>query len=306
MLMSQQIKEKVQLKLKYDMNKLIFKNKEALKTYWPLLFLALFPTVIVYVLLINQKPSIQVPTKVDQKAIELHRQQNAHIKNVEQRLNELNQHFLALQNQHTKIVKSLISLKATTIQQKQENGLPTVNIVKKNTLEILDRIGEKIRLNEPFSGLLTNLPKECMGFPGYKTLHHFSARLPLTFVQLKKSFDDIQKNHTTAKTDLNLPKWAIKIASIFQGNIRVEKSNQTDKNLFQPVTEALEIQDLKLAYSFAKDLQIPAVKSWVKLAIERISLEEEYHLFAENVQHWTQQTSLSNNPATITTQENQP
>ncbi len=290
---------------------LLCKNKKALKTYWPLLLLALLPVLVVYLLLANQKP---LPTQVvpDKKATELYKIQNAYIKNVEQRLDELNQRFLTLQNQHAKIIKSIISLKATTSAQ-GTNTQTSVDLVKKTTLETLDRIGEKIRLNEPFSGLLTSLPKDCSTFAGHKTLQQFSARLPLTFVQLKKTFDDIKKGYKPPKVNNNIPSWLEKIASVFpdaitllaKDNIKIEKANQTEENPLQPIADALEVQDLRLAYSFTKDLQIQSVKHWAKLVMERISLEEDYSLFAEKVQNWVSQTpSTHEAPPINTTQEN--
>ena len=279
---------------------LLCKNKEALKTYWPFLLLAQLPVLVVYLLFTYQKPLPQVPIIPDQKIIEQQKIQNTRIKNIEQRFSELNQRFLTLQNQ---LVASVTSLKAAAVHQ---SHLPLVNLVKKTTLETLDRIGEKIRLNEPFSGLLTNLPKECSAFAGYKTLHQFSARLPLTFVQLKKTFDDIKKGYTPPKINSNLPKWLEKIAAAFKGNIKIEKANQVEENPLQPIADALEVQDLKLAYSFTKNLQIQSIKQWAKLAMERILLEEDYSMFAEKVQNWVNQAPLETIPPTNTPQENLP
>jgi hypothetical protein len=254
--------------------------------------------------LTHQKPPSQIPAVLDKKTTELNRIQNAHIKNIEQRFEGLNQRFLVLQNQHAKIIKSLISLKTVTVQQSQ---LPSVNLIKKTTLETVDRIGEKIRLNEPFSGLLTSLPKDCSAFPEYKTLQRFSARLPLTFAQLKRAFEDIRKNHTPQKINNNLPRWLEKIAAIFHGNIKIEKSTQVEESPFQQIADALEIQDLKLAYSFTKNFQIQQVKLWAKHAKERMSLEDDYSLFAEKIQNWANQTALINEaPPTNETKENLP
>lgn len=280
---------------------IIYKNKEALKVYWPLLLLTQLPVLVIYLLLAHQKPVPQTSIAPDQKTIEQQRIQNTHIKNIEQRFNELNQRFVVLQSQHAKMITSLISFKTAATQQ---SNLPPVNLVKRTTLETLDRIGEKIRLNEPFSGLLANLPKDCSTFSGYKTLQQFSARLPLTFIQLKKTFDDIKKGYIAPKANHDLPNWLEKIAAAFKGTIKIEKANQIEENPLQPIADALEVQDLRLAYSFTKDIQIQSIKQWAKLAMERILLEEDYSTFAEKVQSWVNQTPPeANTVATNTPQE---
>lgn len=273
------------------------KNKEALKVYWPLLLLTQLPLG-VYLFLAHQKPLPPTPIIPDQKTIEHQKIQNTRLKNIEQRFNELNQRFVVLQSQHAKMITSLISFKTATAQQ---SNLPPVNLVKRATLETLDRIGEKIRLNEPFSGLLANLPKDCSAFAGYKTLHQFSARLPLTFIQLKKTFDDIKKSYTPQKVNSNLPNWLEKIAAAFKGTIKIEKASQIEENPLQPIADALEVQDLRLAYSFTKDIQIPSIKQWAKLAMERILLEEDYSTFAEKVQSWVNQQPVQESTLTTNT-----
>ena len=176
------------MSIRRKLNKLLLKNKQALRIYWPLLLLAQLPALIICLIL----PFKQTVTAFDKKNnADTSKQLVSHIKNIEHRFNELNQRFLALQIQHAKFVKASILLTATV----QQGSSPSVNLFKKTTLDILDRIGEKIRLNEPFSGLLASLPKECSSFSGYKTLKQFSVRLPLNHQQLKKAFDDIQKNY---------------------------------------------------------------------------------------------------------------
>ncbi len=294
-------------KLKLDMSifkELLCKNIQAIKTYWPtLLLVQIIPIFIVFLVLVNQKPVLQTSTLIDKKNFELHKQHAIHIKNIEQRFNELNKRFVALQIQHAKFVKSSILLTATV----QQGNVSPINAIKKTTLDTIDRIGEKIRLNEPYSGLLTSLPKECSSFSGYQSLQQFSSKLPLTFMQLKKSFEDIQKGYIAAKTKSTLPKWLEKVAKIFHGNIKIEKVNQIDESPFQSITEALEAQDLKLAYSFTKHLQLQVIQLWAQRVAERILLEEEYSAFAEKVQNWIQQIPLENeSPFTEKSQENLP
>jgi len=302
--MSQQTKKTIPQPDKFLAKELLRKNGHAIKKYWPVLLLAQLPALIFYLLLTYQKPFPQTQMVSDKKNTELHKQHSTHIKNIEQRFNELNQRFVALQNQHAKTVKSLILLKTATAQQ---GNIPSVNLIKKTTLDTLDRIGEKIRLNEPFSGVLSSLPKECSAFPGYKTLQQFSSRLPLSFIQLKKAFEDMRKNYTPPKVKSILPKWLEKIASTFHGNIKIEKANQSDESPLQPIADALEAQDLKLAYSFAKNIQIQSIGLWAKHVAERISLDEDYSLFAEKLQNWVKQTILGNQtPPTNTTQESIP
>ncbi len=277
----------------------LLKNQAALKKYWPILLLGQLPLLAVYSLLATATPSATpllppTPIKVDKKTLDLQKQQGARLKNLEQRLEGLNQRFLILQNLHAKTVKALITLKAEANIQKTEHGATSINQMRKLTLETLDRIGEKIRLNEPFTGLLTSLSKECMSFSGYQTLHKYAAKLPLTFVQIKKAFDEIYKNSITPKQETSLPSWLTKMASFFHGKIKIKKSNQIEINPLQPLHEALESQDLKLVLALAKDLNLPTVKLWAQLVSERILLEDEYSVFAEKVQNWAQQPIQEN------------
>jgi len=301
MLMSQQTKKTILVgSVKSRAQKLLLKNKQALRAYWPILLLAQLPALIICLIL----PFKQTVTTFDKKNnADTSKQLVAHIKNIEHRFNELNQRFVALQIQHAKFIKASILLTATV----QQGSSPSVNLFKKTTLDTLDRIGEKIRLNEPFSGLLTSLPQECSSFSGYRTLKQFSVRLPLNHQQLKKAFDDIQKNYTPPKIKSNLPRWLEKIASLFQGNIKIEKANQNNEDPFQLIVNALDGQDLKLAYSQAKSIKNQSVELWAKHVAERLSLEEDYSSFAEKVQNWVQQPPIENKIAPIkTTQENIP
>ncbi len=301
--MSQQTKKITSFESKKDRFKeLLHMNAKAVKVYWPILLLVQLPVLTVY-LLLAQKPIQQATIGLDKKYIDLHKQHTTHIKNIEQRFNELNHRFVTLQIQHAKFIKASILLTATV----QQGNSPSTNLFKKTTLDTLDRIGEKIRLNEPFSGMLTSLPQECSAFSGYKTLKQFSARLPLTFQQLKKAFDDIRKSYIPSKIKSGLPNWLEKIASVFHGNIKIEKANQIDEDPFQSIAEALEVQDLKLAYAFSKSIKNQSIELWTKHVAERLSLEEDYSSFAEKVQNWIQQTPIENKTAPIsTTQENTP
>ncbi len=137
--MSQQTKKTIPQPDKFLAKELLRKNGHAIKKYWPVLLLAQLPALIFYLLLTYQKPFPQTQMVSDKKNTELHKQHSTHIKNIEQRFNELNQRFVALQNQHAKTVKSLILLKTATAQQ---GNLPSVNLIKKTTLDTLDRIGE--------------------------------------------------------------------------------------------------------------------------------------------------------------------
>lgn len=295
MLMLHQIKKISKLRLDMNIAKdLFYKNIQAVKTYWPIILLMQLPIFMVCFALINQKPVIQTSTLPDKKNLELHKRHAIHIKNIEQRFNELNKRFAALQIQHAKFVKSSILLTATVQQSNVSSTL-----VKKNTLDIIDRIGEKIRLNEPYPGLLASLPKECSIFSEYQSLQQFSAKLPLTFIQLKKSFEDIRKSYIISKTKSTLPKWLEKIARLFHGNIKIEKIKQIDESPLQSISDALEAQDLKLAYSFAKHHQFQPIQLWSQRAAERILLEDEYSTFAEKVQNWVQQIPLENEQTPI-------
>ena len=70
---------------------------------------------------------------------------------------KLNEKFLDLQDKNSKILQTLKSEKNL---QKPDGYTIDNNNLKHQTLEILDRIGEKIRLNEPFAGLLANISRD--------------------------------------------------------------------------------------------------------------------------------------------------
>jgi len=291
-------------KLNFDMSafkNLLCKNVQAVKIYWPIILLIQTPIFIVCAILVNQKPTTQ-SAPLDKNNFELHKKDAVRLKNLEQRFNELNKRFAALQIQHAKFVKSSILLAATV----QQTNPSSDNIIKKNALDTIDRIGEKIRLNETYVGLISGFPKECSGFAGYKTVQQFSSKLPLSIVQLKKSFEDIRKKYTTSKTKNELPKWLEKAAKIFHGNIKIEQTKKADESPIQSITEALETQDLKLAYSLTKLISFPPIQLWAQYLAERISLEEEYATFAENVQNWAQQAPSENLPLTEQPQEKLP
>ena len=255
----------------------------AIKNFWPLLLLTQLPLIIISVVLIRISP---IPTSSVTKNEVM---QNDKIKNLEIHIKNLNEKFLSLQGQHSKI---LLDLKSEKNLQKHENYTIENNHLKQQTLEILDRIGEKIRLNEPFAGLLSNISKDCVNFSGFQNLHKYSTKLPLTFLQLKKAFDEIYKNYTPPRQEAKFPSWLDKIASFFRGKIKIEYLNQVRVNPMLPVLEALEMQDLKLALSLAKDINLPTTKLWAALVQERILLESEYSLFAEKVQDWADQPAI--------------
>ena len=306
--MSQQTEEKVthgvieNSKYHEKLLHLANKNVQAIKIYWPLLILSQAVGIAALILVFNQKNLHKEQENNNKRDIEQNKQQTA-IKNLEQRFDNLNERFLSLQTQQAKIVKNLISLKMTLSSQKSESvkqnvSTAEINITQKTVLDTLDRIGDKIRLNESFASLLTSIPRTYINLPEYKILQKFSTRLPLTFKQLNKSFEEIQKNYTPQKPASNLPKWVSDIASVFHGTIKIEKADQKKENPLKSITDALGAQDLKSAHAFAKNFDNPSIKSWADLIAERISLEESYSLFAEKVQNLAQQTSqeIENKP----------
>lgn len=260
---------------------LFYKNIQAIKTYWPIFLLIQLPIFVVY--LTNQKPNIQASIILDKN----NQQQAIQIKRLERRFEELKKRFLALQIQHAKFVKSSI-LMASKVQHDNSSG---VGDTKKIALDIVDRIGEKIRLNESYLSLLTLLPKECSLLPGYEILQQFASKLPLNLHQLKKSFEKIQKRHAQTKIKSDLPKWLEQIASLFHGKIKIEKTPTQDENSFELVMEALDTQDLKSALSFANNIPQEQIRSWTALVIERMQLEEGYAKFSVAMQQWAQQIS---------------
>lgn len=261
--------------------RVLLKNLIAIKVYWPVLLLIQLPLVLVCLFFIKSSLSPPDPLKSHKKVIEAQRRQITRLKDVERQLEDLNQRFLVLQAQHAKTVKSLITWKSTdqSVAMLQNRRL---------TLETLDRIGEKIRQNEPFAGLLAGIPKDCMTMTGYQTLHKYATKLPLTFRQLKASFDEIHKNYAPPEVSSKLPLWLEKIAGFFHGKIKITQVHQVTNNPLQLAHEALEVHDLKLAVTLVQNLDFVNVKQWIQLAGERILLEDEYSIFADKVQSWTQ------------------
>jgi competence protein ComGC len=261
--------------------KYLKRNLHAIKSFWPLLLLAQISLIIISIMLLRLISPVSTSSPTKSETI-----QNERIKNLEIHIKNLNEKFLIIQEQNSKM---LSDLKSEKILQRQDNYTVSNNQSKQQTLEMLDRIGEKIRLNEPFARLLANISNDCINFPGYQTLHKYSTKLPLTFLQLKKAFDEIYKNYTPPKQDAKFPSWLEKIASFFRGKIKIEYLNQAKINPLLQVLEALEMQDLKLVLSLAKDINLPTLKLWTALVQERILLENEYSLFAERVQDWAGQ-----------------
>ncbi len=257
---------------------------QAIKNFWPLLILTQVPLIILSIVLLRMISPVPTLPPTKNEIVK-----NNKIKNLETHIKNLNEKFLDLQDQNSKILQTLKSEKNL---QKPEGYIIDNNNLKHQTLEILDRIGEKIRLNEPFAGLLANISRDCKNFSGYQSLHKYSTKLPLTFLQLKKSFDEIYKNYKPQKQEAKFPSWLERIASFFRGKIKIEYLNQVRVNPLLPVLEALEMQDIKLALSLAKNINLPTTKLWTALVEERILLESEYSLFAEKVQDWAGQTII--------------
>lgn len=253
----------------------------AIKNFWPLLLLTQIPLIIIFAITFGL--TSPAPTSSTTKNFEV--MQNDKINNLEIHIKNLTEKILTIQNQYSKI---LVELKSEKSLQKYENTTTNSNQLKRQILDTIDRIGEKIRLNEPFAGLLASISNECANFSGYQNLHKYSTKLPLTFLQLKKTFDEIYKNYTPPKQESKFPSWLERIASFFRGKIKIERLNQVKTNPLLPVLEALEIHDLKLAMSLAKNIKIPTIGLWADLVQERILLESEYSLFAEKVRDWAE------------------
>lgn len=257
----------------------------ALKNYWPLVLLTQLPLIILSVFFLKaMKPLQNLPLT---SAADL---QSEQIKSLENHIKSLSEKILDIQNKYT---AALSELKSQRNFQNQTLDSTSVAQSKNQILENLDRIGEKIRLNEPFAGLLARLPKESTAFPGYQTLYKYSSKLPLTFMQLKKIFDDIYKTYIPPKKATTVHPFLAKIASFFHGKIKVE-STQNSVNPLLPVQEALDMQDLKTALSMANSIDFPTLKLWKNLAIERILLESDYSVFAEKMLDWLNQNFIDN------------
>lgn len=268
--------------------KTLHKIKYGLKNYWPLILLTQLPLIILSIFVLNAMKPFQKFVLPSTKKVEL---QNEQIKTLENHIKNLNEKILYIQNQYA---EDLSKLKATNNLQNQTSTTTNVDQSKRQILETLDRIGEKIRLNEPFAGLLATLPKDCVNFPGYKTLYRYSSKLPLTFLQLKKIFDDIYKAYMPPKQTTNIHPWLAKFASLFRGRIKVERI-QNAPNPLLPIYEALDMHDLRSALLLTKGIDFPTLKLWKNLVQERILLEDEYSVFVEKTQTWLLNQTITEN-----------
>lgn len=266
---------------------LFHKNIQAIKSFWPIIILGQLSVFIIYLACINQKPYAPTSIVLDKKNLELSQKQDAQIKRLEKKFEELKKRFLALQIQHTKLLKSSILM---TTKDQHDNSMSAQDS-RKVVLETVDRIGEKIRLNDSYSSLLASLPEKCSSFPGYETLQQFSSVPPPNIYQLQKSFEDIRKKYTLPKVQNNLPKWLEKIAAIFRGKIKVEKIRSVDEKPFELIEEALDSQDLKAALSFSKNIPLQQIQTWANHLTGRLQLEEAYLNFSAVMQQWVKQTS---------------
>lgn len=266
------------------------KNIRAFKSYWPLFLLIQIPLLFLYALFVQQRVisegslnSYQNNSLIQQKIQE---QQALSIRNVEQLFTDLNQKVEKLQAQNEKLSKILSALKTFHKKQISEPIVPNTSLIQKITLESLDKIGEKIRLSEPYSSLINSLPSDCTKFSGYKTLQQFSARPPMSTYQLKKSLENMAKNYNPQGSPTNPPVWLDKLASIFRGNIKIEKIEPQKESPFQPILIALETHDIKSAHTLAKESQIQAIKEWAKMVEDHLLVEEEYGVFVEEIKLW--------------------
>ena len=267
--------------------KILRKIEHGLRNYWPLILLTQLPLIIVSVFFINTiKPSqnfVLPPTKSIEPP-------NEQIKTLETHIKNLNEKILDIQNQHS---AALADLKSTSNLQNQTHTITNIDQTRRQILDTIDRIGEKIRLNEPFTGLLASLPKDCTAFPGYQTLYKYSSKLPLTFLQLRKIFDDIYKAYSPPKQTTNIHPWLAKIASMFRGQIKIERSLVVENPLL-PALEAIDMQDLRSALLLTNNINFPTLKLCKNLVQERVLLENEYSVFVEKTQIWLNQTFVEN------------
>lgn len=298
MLMFHPIKQKYKSNIYLQKTKELFsKNIRVCKSYWPIITIMQLIAFIGCLIWTNQRPIQQTEVIIDKKSLNF-KQREDKINELEKQFQELKKRFLALQVQHAKFVKSSILMATNT-----PNSVLQAQDTKKIASDIIDRIGEKIRLNNPYSNLLTLLPKECTSFSGYQTLHEFASNPPSNPQRLQKSFEDIRKKYTSHKKRYLLPKWLEKIASLFHGEIKIEKIHSIDETSFNLITEALELQDLKLAFSIAKNISIQPFQKWTNELTKRIKLEEEFMTFSTAIQQWIQQESSEKS---IPDQENLP
>jgi len=265
---------------------LFHRNIQAIKSFWLIIFLGQIPIFIIYLISLSQNPYPQTPLP-DKRSLELSKKQDIQIKNLEKKFEELKKRFLALQIQHTKLLKSSILM---STKDQHDNSL-SAHDSKKMILETIDRIGEKIRLNESFSNLLASLPEKCSSFSGYQILQQFSSVPPPSIYQLQKSFEDIRKKHVQPKKPNDLPKWLNKVAAIFRGKIKVEKIQPIDEEPFELIAEALEGRDLKTAHSFSKNIPLQQIQIWANHLNRRLELEDAFLDFSATAQQWVKQAS---------------
>lgn len=266
----------------------IYKNLHALKTYWPLILLSQLP--LVYNLSIKNATEHPIKSsKVEAKNLDILKQKYLTPQDIDKKLKYLNERFMVLQTQHSKIVKNIIAIQekqqSATYQEKNSETITDKN--ETSIFEIIEKIGDQIKNGEPYTNFITKIPSNLKNNPAYEMLNKYASKTPPTFNDLIKAFEEINKNHAQTQETQNIPRWLEKLSTFFNGEIKITKGNNSAHSPFEAIKEALTLRDFQLALDAAQYTNLPAIKKWAKPLEERLQLEQHYQLFAEQVSNIT-------------------
>jgi len=259
------------------------KNLAVIGKYWPLILISQTP--FAYMIL-NSNAQTTKPIanyKVEAKNVDLIGKKHLEQNSVEKRLRNLNERFLVLQTQHAKMVKAIIA-----IQEKSQNiNVPASDVTNKkddsSIFETFEKIGEKIKSSESYSNLMLLIPDNLKTNKAYEILNNYANKVPPTFSDLIKVFSEIHKNYSPDQQLQAIPEWLAKTAEFFKGEVKIAKGNSSDHSPIDVIKEALELYDFQLAADAAQYIDNPSVKKWSKSLEDRITLEQNYQLFAEQI-----------------------
>ena len=266
----------------------IYKNLHAFKKYWPLVLLSQLP--LAYNLSTKNIPDHPVKSsKVEAKNLDILKQKYLAPQEIDKKLKYLNERFLVLQTQHTKIVKNIIAMqeKQQTSTYHEKNSESVANKNEVSIFEIVEKIGEQIKNGESYANFITQIPSNIKNNPAYEILNKYSTKVPPTYNDLITAFEELNKNYIPAQQMQTVPKWLEKLSALFKGEIKITKGNNLEHSPFEAIKEALTLRDFQLALDAAQYTDSTAIKKWARLVEERLQLELHYQLFAEQVSNIT-------------------
>lgn len=266
----------------------VYKNLHALKTYWPLVLLSQLP--LAYNLSIKNTPEHPIKSsKIEAKNLDILKQKYLTPQEIDIKLKYLNERFLVLQTQHTKMVKNIIAMqeKQQTYTDQEKNSELIAHKNEKSLFETVEKIGEHIKNGESYGNFITQIPSNLKNNPAYEILNKYSTKVPPTFNELIKAFEELNKNHTPTQEMQTVPRWLEKLSTLFKGEIKITKDTSSKHSPFEAIKEALALRDFQLALDASQYTDSTVIKKWARLVENRLQLEQHYQLFAEQVSNIT-------------------